>query len=307
LAAAPQPQMRQDSAMAKGARGKPGVDAEIGRLFELPPEEFTGARDASAKRLASEGRSEEARSIKALRRPTVAAWAVNQLARRRPAEIEELLKAGTSLQRAQRKVLSGVRSSDFREASEERRRVVNQLVRLAEEVLEEAGRSSAAASEAVRSTLEAASLDDGSAELVREGRLSKELPAPASFGAVEGLGLVPAQPEEEPAPARGRARRGAEKEKEESRALRARQAEAGKEAKELADKAAQARRAAIKAREVADRAEARVERLRSEAEEARIKARDATRDAQQAETQARRAQDAADRAAQRLERLETEK
>ncbi len=291
--------------MAKGAGKKSAVDAEIGWLFELPPEEFTAARDELAKRLAAEGRSEESRSIKGLRRPTVAAWAVNQLARRRPAEIEELLKAGASLQRAQRKVLSGVRSADFRDASEERRRAVNRLVRLAEEVLEEGGRGSAAASEAVRSTLEAASLDDRSAELVRAGRLSRELAAPASFGAVEGLGLVPAPREEEAAPTRARTKSGAQKEKEEGRALRARQAEAAKEAKELADKAAQARRAAIKAREAADRAEARVERLRLEAEEARTKARDATKDAQQAETQARRAQDAADRAAQRAERSDT--
>jgi len=295
--------MRQDSSMAKGAAGKRAVEEEIGRLFELPPEEFTAARDELAKRLAGEGRSEQSKAIKALRRPTVAAWAVNQLARRRPAEIEELLKAGASLRRAQRKVLSGVRGADFREASEERRRLVTRLVRLAEEILEEAGRGSAGAAEAVRSTLEAASLDDQAGEQLRQGRLSKELPPPASFGAVEGLGLVPA-PREPELPPKPRPKRGAEREEEERRALRGQRDEAVKEEKELADQAARARRAAIKAREAADRAEARAERLRQEAEEARIKARDASKDAQQAETQATRAGDAADRAAKRVERFE---
>jgi hypothetical protein len=294
--------MRQDSSMAKGAGSKRAVEEEIDRLFELPPEEFTAARDELGKRLTGEGLAEQSKAIKALRRPTVAAWAVNQLARRRPAEIEELLKAGASLRRAQRKVLSGVRGAEFREASEERRRLVTRLVRLAEEILEEAGRGSAGAAEAVRSTLEAASLDDQAAEQLREGRLSKELPPPASFGAVEGLGLVPAPREAEPP--KPRAKRGAEKEEEERRALRGQRDEAVKEAKELADQAARARRAAIKAREAADRAEARAERLRQEAEEARIKARDASKDAQQAETQATRARDAADRAAKRVERLE---
>jgi hypothetical protein len=231
----------------------------------------------------------------------VAAWTLNQLTRRRPQDVEKLLAAGADLRKAQRKVLSGVRSADFREASEERRRLVNHLVKLAGEILEESGRGSAAVLEAVRSTIEAASLDDRSGELVRSGRLSKELPAPANFGAVEGLGLVPSAPEEETTP-RPKAKRGAEREKEESRALRARQAVAVREAKELVEKAAQARRLAIRARERSDRAEARAEKLRAEAEEARLRAREEGRSAQQAEAEAIRAQEAADRAARRAER-----
>jgi hypothetical protein len=288
--------------MAKRSGKKSAAHPEIDRLFELPPEGFIEARDDLARRLAGEGKTEESRAVKALRRPTVAAWTLNQLARRRPKDLEELLEAGADLRKAQRKVLSGVRSADFREASEERRRLVNHLVKLAGEILEESGRGSAAVAEAVRSSLEAASLDDRSGELIRDGRLSRELPAPASFGAVEGLGLVPSTPEEEETTPRSRAKRGAEREKEESRALRARQAEAAKEAKELGEKAAQARRIAIKARERADRAEARARRLREEAEEARLKARDEGRTAQQAEVEATRAQEAADRAAKRAER-----
>lgn len=295
------------SAMAKRAREgtgkKKGAPDEVDRLFELPPDEFTAARDELAKRVAGEGRAEESRTIKALRRPTVAAWAVNQLVRRRPEDIDELLEAGASIRRAQRKVLSGIRSDEFREASERRRRVVTGLLRRAEEILGESGRTSAATGEAVRSTLDAASLDERSGEIVRSGRLSKELPPPSSFGAVEGLGLVPAPPAEAPSRAQPPTKRGADKEKEEARTLRAQRDEATKEAKGLEEKAAQARRAAIRTREKADRAEARADRLRQEAEQARVEAREASKKAQQAETEATRAQDAADRALKRAERL----
>lgn len=285
--------------MAKGPKKQTGIEGELDTLFELPPERFTAARDELAKRAAIEGRAEDSRAIKAFKRPTVAAWAVNQLVRRRPVEVDELMEAGASLRRAQRKVLSGVRNAEFREASERRRGLVTRLVRMAEDILRESGRASAGATEAVRSTLEAASLDDRSGELVRGGRLSKELPAPSSFGAVEGLGLVPSIPDEAGVAEKPRAKRGPEKAKEEARALRAQRDEAAKEAKALVEKAAQARRAAIRAREQADRADSRAERLRVDAEKARLEARDIGKKAQQAETDATRAQEAADRAVRR--------
>ena len=53
-------------------------------LFALPPAEFIAARDALAKRLKADGDATRAAEVKALRRPSVAAWAVNQVARRKP-------------------------------------------------------------------------------------------------------------------------------------------------------------------------------------------------------------------------------
>jgi hypothetical protein len=288
--------------MAKD-RKKAAADSEIDALFDLAPEAFTSARDELAKRAASQDRTDEARAIKALRRPTVAAWAVNQLVRRRPEDVDELLETGTALRRAQRKVLSGVGGGDFRDASERRRRMVTRLVREAEAILREAGRASAGAGEAVRSTLEAASLEEESGEQVRSGRLSKELPPPASFGAVEGLGLVPA-PRERASPPKAKTR--AEKEKDQAAALRAQRDQAASEARHLGDLAAQSRRNAIRAREAANRADQRAERLRADAEEARVKARDLGKKAQLAETEAARAQEAAERASSRSERLTRE-
>ncbi|MEP6594233.1 MAG: hypothetical protein ABJC51_11100, partial [Acidobacteriota bacterium] len=50
------------------------LDAEIDRLYQLPPEEFTAARNALAKSAGT-----EAAAIRQLAKPPLAAWAVNQV------------------------------------------------------------------------------------------------------------------------------------------------------------------------------------------------------------------------------------
>ena len=59
---------------------------EADALYGLPLEDFVAERDALAKRLRGEGRREDAQAVKALAKPTVAAWAVNQAVRARPRE-----------------------------------------------------------------------------------------------------------------------------------------------------------------------------------------------------------------------------
>ena len=50
-------------------------------LFDVEPKQFIAARDALAKELRSRGERDAATEVKTLRRPTVAAWALNQVAR----------------------------------------------------------------------------------------------------------------------------------------------------------------------------------------------------------------------------------
>ena len=57
---------------------------EIDQLFALPLDEFTAARNELARRLKQDGDAEAAEGVRGLAKPTVAAWAVNQLARREP-------------------------------------------------------------------------------------------------------------------------------------------------------------------------------------------------------------------------------
>ena len=87
------------------------LDAEIDRLYQLPLDEFTPARNALAK-----GAGGEAARVRALSKPPVAAWAVNQLYWRKTEVWNALLAAAENAHRVQRAVLAG-RAGDVRAAS----------------------------------------------------------------------------------------------------------------------------------------------------------------------------------------------
>src|SRR4051812_24933250 len=130
-------------------------------LYGLPLREFVPARDALAKRLCGEGRREDAAAVAALRRPSVAAWAVNQLMRTQRRAAAELLDAGAALFETQAGVLSGRGSAaDLRTAAERQRRAVDALRGQAAGLLDEHGRApSTQTLERVGETLHAISLD----------------------------------------------------------------------------------------------------------------------------------------------------
>jgi hypothetical protein len=280
--------MRQDCHMAQK---KSGLDDEMDGLYALEPSGFIAARDQLAKRLKADGRAEEAAEVRGLRRPTVAAWAANQVARQQPEELQELLAAGAELRQAQRKVLSGVKGGGFREAMDRRRKAVAALVKLAEEVLREAGKGSAATIDALLPTFEAASVDPEAGDQLKAGRLDRELAAPSGFGGVTGLEVV-AAPRETPKP-RG-------KKTEEDAGARAEQEAARREARELEKRAADARRHVIGARAAATRASEKADRLTQEAAKARAVAKQAAATLREAEAEAKRADTAATRAAGRV-------
>src|SRR5439155_4336918 len=78
-----------------------GLEEELDRLYALPLNEFTATRDEVAKRLRGDGERELADQVKGLRKPTVAVWLVNQLAREREVDVKRLLGAGEALAKAQ--------------------------------------------------------------------------------------------------------------------------------------------------------------------------------------------------------------
>lgn len=247
---------------------KSSVEPDIDALYELPPEQFIAARDRLFKQLREDGRSADAQRVKSLRRPTVPAWAVNQVVRQYRSEVEELLAAGEDLRRAQQRALSGKGGADLREASERRRNALREVAEAAEAVLDQADRASASHLDAIRTTFEAASLDREAATEVREGRLVKELDAPAGFGDVTGLTLVQGT---EGADGKSAARRA-----DQEARRRAREKREAEEAKariaELRHEAQRAEREAAKAEREADRARAEAIRLRKVAEQVRKKA-----------------------------------
>src|SRR5215210_164393 len=115
------------------------VEKVASELYGVRPGEFTAARNEEAKRLRSDGEREAAEAVRALRKPTVAAWALNQLARRRGKDLERLLKAGQELRAAQEELLGGGDRKAFQRAASKERDQVAKLAGEAAKLATEAG------------------------------------------------------------------------------------------------------------------------------------------------------------------------
>ena len=149
--------------------------ADIDRLYSLPLAEFTPERDELAKRLRKEGEADAAASVKALKKPSVAAWAVNQVQRDRPDEVRELIDVTEELRRVYKKLSSAGARERLEEAAEIQRRLIRSLVRCASQLLEAGGHAASDATlQKVADTLRAAALEDDLREQLAKGRVVKE-------------------------------------------------------------------------------------------------------------------------------------
>src|SRR5215510_8340425 len=113
------------------------IDDDLDPLFKLPLTEFTVARNALAVRLKKIGRSEEAQQVKSLPKPSISAWAVNQLYWKHREFFDRLIAAGESLGQAQASQMAG-KTADIRGPLAERREALSAHSRLAAEMLREA-------------------------------------------------------------------------------------------------------------------------------------------------------------------------
>ncbi len=287
----------------------PDLDAMVDALYAGPPEEFVAARDALARAVAASGDDIGAARVRRLRRPTVAGWAVNQVARTRPDDVAALVALGDELRAAT--------------AARDRGRIT-MLDRLRRERIEAlvgplresgiGGRPvSADVVDRVGETLTAAVMDADAGEVVLAGRLGQALQH-VGFGIVDEGG-----DEADVATMRAEApeRAGASEKAEVAQTSGVRADDAGAEAaaqaaREAADREVDAAEAEVarleslrdaasdRAREAGDavaRLSAELERLR--AEEARVTAEVSAHDAEVDE--ARRRADAARQAREALD------
>jgi DNA-binding phage protein len=213
------------------------ADEIADRLYGLPIEEFTSARNDAAAELRNAGRRDEADEVKALRKPTAAAAAVNRLVREHGDRVEEYLAAAAALRDAQ---FAG--KGDVAAATKLGRETLDRLVDLA--------------SAEVRQTLQAAAVDDAAAEELRRGRLEREL-EPRGFGTL----LSHAKP----APAKPKPA----KPKPDDRAARAKLQQAKDALTAARSEERQARRQWEEAQGIVARAEAAVEKAQRELESLR--------------------------------------
>jgi hypothetical protein len=204
--------------MSSAAEPPKGVrEEDLDQLYHGPIEKFTSSRNALAKQLKEAGREEQARWVKELTKPTRAAWLVNQLSQRKPADVKKLLEIGEELRRGQEKLLSGSADRDsLRDTAGREQDAIDSLLRTAEAI----GREHKVGSQIldrVGETLQAASSDPRVARAIELGRLDRERRA-------AGLGVVGTAP----APAKGKkgkAKEAAERKAREREAKRRKAAE----------------------------------------------------------------------------------
>lgn len=164
------------------------IETAIDELYQLPLEEFTVARNSLAKRVAGEASPR----IKALAKPAVAAWAINQLYWKSRPVYDKLVKASERRRAAHRSVLTG-KSTDVRGPDESHQEALREAADRALDVLKQAGHPATDASRhTLAQTLEALPID------APPGRLTEAL-QPAGFALLAGVtpGAVPARPREQ--------------------------------------------------------------------------------------------------------------
>ncbi|MGK9221209.1 MULTISPECIES: transposase [unclassified Microbacterium] len=233
------------------------LNAIAAELSVVPPRDFVSARAARAKQIDDRALASE---VKALRKPVLAAWAVNVLAQERRAELDRLLEVASALRDAQ----SALDARRLAELGRERRSVVEKLTALVAQLAEARGeRLSPSTVEAVRETLNAAVFDADAAAAVASGRLTRPLEASGGFsvdleGAIAGGAAdAPVSPPRKDPPRSAKESAAVARAKAE-RAVRAAEKDAAASARSLAEVTERRERAHAKA----DALEERVEKLR---------------------------------------------
>ena len=291
------------------------LSTDIDSLFKLPLEEFTAARNTLAASLKSSGSADEAAEVKALAKPPLSAWAVNQLYWHHRKPFDQLMAAGDRLRKAQASQLAG-KSAELRGPIEAHREAVAELAKRASVLLRESGHPPTPdLTRRVTTTLEALAVYGNQDGAPQPGRLTADVDPPG-FEALSALvpqvkgrrggdgtpsRVIPFRQAQKAAPAKKLSP--AEKERREKEERNARQkaaAAALREAerdlrdaqKTLAQRKDELRKAAERAK-VTERAKAALEKqfeqVSAEADQAR---QDARRVASEAEDAAQAVQDA---------------
>ena len=237
-------------------------------LYAAPAADFIATRNELAKQLKADGDALAATRLKALRKPTVAAWIANLVARRLPDELDDLLALGDEF----REATADLDGERLRELTPKRHQLLDKLSKEAARLAGEEGQKvSADVGQKLRETLDAALVDPAAGDAVREGRLSSAL-RHVGFGVVDETGepsnVTPLTDERRKA---ARDRRKAQQAETDEKATAEQQREAAQreqDEREAAEKA-KAKQAFEDAVAAAQQAEAEVEDLDTQLDNAR--------------------------------------
>ncbi|MET9314385.1 hypothetical protein ABZX12_21465 [Kribbella sp. NPDC003505] len=153
-------------------------------VYAAPAADFIATRNELAKQLKADGDALASTRLKALRKPTVAAWIANLVARRLPDELDDLLALGDEF----REATADLDGERLRELTPKRHQLLDKLSKEAARLAGEEGQKvSADVGQKLRETLDAALVDPAAGDAVREGRLSSAL-RHVGFGVVDESG-----------------------------------------------------------------------------------------------------------------------
>ena len=297
-------------------KSKKSAEDDIDALFRLALTEFTAARNALATRLKKAGDSGDAERIRSIAKPSVAAWAVNQLFWKHRIAFDRLLDAGERFRKAQTAQLAG-KAADLRAPLEARRAALSDLSTDAATILADGG--SAATPDTMRrvtTTLEALSTYAGIPDTPLPGRLTDDVQPPGfealaalvpRVGSDRAAGPTRVIPFEFKQPSRkAAARKGTDAVDEKARAAeRKAQVAAARAAIQEAERTLRdARKAAQKAEEELKKAAARAKEADAEKQQLDQQFEQLTAQADEARRHARAVAAAAEGAAQEVEDAE---
>ena len=154
------------------------LETDIDRLYQLPLEEFTAARNALARTAGG-----DASHVRQLVKPSIPAWAVNQLYWKHRELYDALIEASTALRKTHKTILGG-RRADLREPSRAHEEALDAALKGALALLHEAGHPATDATrQGVLTTLRALPTNEP------PGRLTETL-QPGGFEMLQGLSIA---------------------------------------------------------------------------------------------------------------------
>jgi hypothetical protein len=262
------------------------VDLETARdqLFAAVLERFVETRAELAAELVRSGQKDDAKKLKGIRRPSVSAWATNQVVRLARDEVTSFFDANDHLRGAQHAMMSGqIERTAYQSATESFREATNSLGAAIRETLEKGGRSvDSALVERVISNFRVAAVSEERRAQVLRGQLENDVAAgdddlASVFGAVAGGPEVPFTPRAAPVKPPQRAQE--EEARRRLEAARDEESAAEKASLEAAAKATEARAACDRARELLDEADRTAAKARQDWRDAQLIAQRADREA----------------------------
>lgn len=232
-------------------------DQILDRLYSAPLDRFVSERNTLVKELRGEGDDEQAAEVAMLRKPSMVAWALNQVARADRERVDQLFEVQGEMERA-------ASAEALRSASEKRQDILTSLASAAVAELERSGHAGESARNRIGLTLLALGTNGEAAELFRRGRLDDEVKPGATWEASVTLAAAGELPDDDSSAERHRLERA----RKELRALQDKATRLEERAQQAGQRLEEARRQAKTAAKAASDARQEAQRLAAEMGEA---------------------------------------